>query len=136
MSLSRVASVLATIIALALLVAYFVKKQQERGQDPYYNKEVYFYEDSNAWGATAARFRADIASMAQVKIYTTAGGEDKGCGLVFENGKIVERAAPETCAALPSGAYASCGVWLYGPKPGRGTPGVAPFSAGVWFQQA
>jgi hypothetical protein len=109
MALSGAASVLAVVIALVLLVAYFEKKQRERGQDPLYAEEVYYYR-GGSWRAAAARFRATLASPAQVKIYRASGG-----------------ASP--------GKDARCGVWLYGPKPARETPGVTSFARGVWFQQ-
>ncbi len=134
MTLSGIAAVLAAIAALVLLIIYFVKKHQERGRDPLYDKEVYYYCCDQDWQAVAKRFRANIASSAQVHIYSTSGGSDHSCGLAAEGDKIVRLGKTMDDSDAVATKAGECGVWLYGPKPARDTPGVAAFAGPMWFQ--
>ena len=134
----------AVVVALLLFVAYFAAARREKGLDPFYAREVYLLlpgsEGSPAFpGAppglaaaehAAARLGAEVATAGQVAVYAASGGRALGCGLVAE-GRAVQ--------LLPGGAVAGCGpaalgVWLYGPKPRRLYPGVAPFDGAHWFQ--
>jgi hypothetical protein len=132
-AISSVASVLAALLALFLLLVYFVKKQQERGQDPRYTKEVYLYLGEGGISAAAKRLGASLASAEQVRLYASEGGMIAGCGFAVGQGSLVT--IGKTIGKAADGGASRCGVWLYGPKPRRGTPCVLPFAKGMWFQQ-
>jgi hypothetical protein len=116
----------AALVAVLLFVVYLVKSRAERGQEPHYAREVYLYRGlprapslATARRAAAA-LGAEVAARAQVAIYRSAGGHASGHGFVAEGDCV----PPD------------CGVWLYGPKPWRGTPHVAPFNGAHWYQPA
>jgi len=120
-----------TILALALIALYAVATLRERelGQDPYWFREVYlFHGDGPPPGA-------EVATRAQVGVYLRAGGA--GHGYAAGGGRLRPAGAPPSVGLYgpPSvGLYVPPSVWLYGPKPRRGTPGVAPFDSARWFQ--
>lgn len=134
----------ALIVALLLFAAYFTtaRRERESGLDPSYAREVYLYRPPRAEAKAsllpegarrlAAALGSDLASEGQVAVYAAAGGRASGCGLVAE-GRAVRLLSP---AGISSDGCdpAATGLWLYGPKPRRRFPGVAPFSAACWFQ--
>ncbi len=134
MDLDNVTILAAFLLALVLLVMYFVASARERGTRPSYAREVYLRSGSSALAqalAQAPPSASAYATVAQVAAYAAAGGDATGYGEVADG----------RCARLGSGAglvFADrspyCGMWVYGPKPRRGDPDVAPFSRDYWFQ--
>ena len=134
-------TVAVTGIAALLLVIYAVVRGRERGQVPHWPVEVYLYHNlanpTEEPAASAANFKAKVATAEDVVAYFAAGGSAHGYGAVAEGGDAVGAphygagglaVMPWPCAALPP-----VGVWLRGAKPRRGTPGVLPFSCVHWF---
>ena len=131
-----IAVVVASLIAVLLLFLYAIAKLQERGRNPHWAEEVYL-----CFGGVAARDAAE-ATAAQVEAYFAAGGSAHGYGRVAD-GRIIGAAPTRvglgglTSAAWPCATPPTpVGVWLFGAKPGRGTPDVIPFSCAHWFQPA
>jgi hypothetical protein len=132
------------LVAAVLLVVYFVASHRERGRSPHYAQEVYLYrvehsapgEPSPDPAAVAVAHRAALATQAQVALYAAAGGSARGRGQVAGGACVGLTPAAKGPLAVTAGAPAGCGAWLYGAKPRRGSPGVAPFSDGLWFQPA
>jgi len=140
MDLNGAAVLVATVIAVALFVIYYVASGRERGRDPHYAREVYLHYDPAAPSpdprAVAAFYNAAVATSSQVAAYAAAGGGAHGYGLVSEGGYLGLAPAAGGLAAAPFPAPVSpsaYGVWLYGAKPRRGTPHVEPFSCAHWF---
>jgi hypothetical protein len=134
---------IAIVIAVALLVMYFVMRARERGHSPRFAKEVYLYYDPATPapdpGRVAAIFAAELATPGQVTEYAAVGGAAHGYGAT-SGGQYLALMPVGLGAALavtpfPRGAPPAYGVWLYGPKPRRGTKGITPFGCdGEWFQ--
>lgn len=101
-------------VSIILLAAYLAAARRERsaGRDPHLAREVYSLADADAGaalrdpGARATLALAAPATPGQVRVYFASGGAD-----------------PDSSV-----------IWLYGPKPHRGTPGVSAFSRAAWFQ--
>ena len=134
----------AVAIALVLLVIYFVAGWRERGRDPHYAREVYLYDDSAIPAPdpakTAAMYGAAVATSAQIAMYATAGGGAHGYG-IDSAGEFVgltpaRGGGPEMTQFPSAGLPTAYGIWLYGPKPRRGTKAIAPFSCAHWFHPA
>ena len=108
-----------TILALALIALYAAAtvREREQGHDPYWFKEVYLYRGGGPPPG------AEFATLAQVRVYRRAGG-GAGHGYAADGGRLWPTGAGRGAPAAGGPA-----VWLYGPKPRRGTPGVAPFDA-------
>jgi hypothetical protein len=133
----------AIVVACLMFILYLLAGLKERGRDPFYDREVYLFYPSgprlDPAGVAAAcrRFGATVATPAQVAVYAAHGGDAHGYGLTADarfmgltpasgpGGAATRLAATAWPGAAPP---TSAGVWLLGPKPRRGTPGVVPFS--------
>jgi hypothetical protein len=134
MGSDEVSILVATVVALVLLVLYAAAGRRELGRNPFWAAEVYLYVPPGAGEdttAAAAALAASVASVAQVRAYLAMGGSARGYGYAAgPNGLVAVGAS----ASASAGIGPDVGVWLYGAKPPRGARGVAPFDRGHWFQ--
>lgn len=130
----------AFVLAVLLAVVYCVASRRERGQDPHYAEEVYLYYDPatpapNAQ-AVARALGATVATRSQVGVYAASGGAAHGYGVAGAGARVSYLGLTPAAGGLAATQFpgpappAVHGVWLYGPKPCRGTPYIEPFSGG------
>lgn len=96
--------------ALACALALSGARRRELGLEPRLRAEV-FFAGAGFFAPASAWPGVRPAAPFQVRAYSLAGG-----------------------GAPPPGAR---GLWLFGPKPARGSPGVLPFGGAgspLWFQ--
>jgi hypothetical protein len=126
MNSNEFALVIAVVLAAIMFVMYILARVSEHGINPHYAREVYRVEvspvDADAALRVARQYGASVATRAHVAAHVQLGGSAQGGALADDHG------APVAGAPFPSG------VWLYGPKPQRGTPTINPFNGSHWFQ--
>ena len=150
--------VVATIIALILVVLYIIARWRERGDNPHWSAEVYLYynplDPPLDIPGVVASFNAKVATPQQVEVYLAAGGDANGYGYTDGGAStaIGTLMSADTCpivGAIPTGIGgltitawpgsvppSPVGIWLYGAKPRRGQRGITSFNCTSWFQPA
>ena len=134
---------LAAAIAAILFVIFLIARRRERGHNPFYASEVFLYfnpaDPTPDAASIASKLGATVATRGQVEVFARDGGTANGYGLVA-GGAVAGLVFAGPGGGLAVGAFpaqvppSTYGVWLYGPKPRHGTPGVRPFSCQYWFQ--
>lgn len=137
-----VAAILAIII-VAIGVYGRQSYKETHGGRPGLAREVFLLTDPATPSPTpaaaarwAAALRSSVATPGQVALYSSRGGHSSNAGLT-STGDVV--AAPPGGAAVrvPRGYTHSTGVWLLGPKPGKGavrSMTIWPFDSTRWFE--
>jgi hypothetical protein len=141
--------VLALIIVIIILamVAFGWQTYARRGNTPSLTHEVFLHfdpdnaaPDATAANSIAASLRSAVATPGQVAIYAADGGKAAAPGLT-SSGDVywvpgVLYAGPSAIEKLGSGTSFPFGVWIFGPKPAKGTSLIAPFGGTSWYQQS
>ena len=143
MDVQSVALALIAILIILAIVAFGWRTYKRQGMAPSFQREVFLWFDPNntspnlsAATSTAMALKSTVASPGQVSLYAAGGGSVAGAGIT-STGDIYWAPGPQYAgptAFEKLGTGLPYGVWLFGPKPVKGTPNVMPFSCRSWYQ--
>lgn len=137
------------IIGIIVLAVYFVWiSHKRRGDSPSLAAECFLFFDQGKpspsvadASATAASLKLAIATPGQVALYASDGGSASAAGITSTGEVYWAPGSPylgqgtvEKLATGDTGTSFPYGIWMYGPKPAKGSVPVVAFSCSHWYQ--